>query len=139
MNTIKKVSLKDFQAMSWDEREALPKKTKEIFERDDAIESLKKLLPQGSQVYTILRHVSASGMSRDISVVMVESGINDPQIQDITFYVARALGAERNNKNGGIKVTGCGMDMGFDLIHRLSAKIYGHENRGGYFINQGWL
>ena len=39
-------------------------------ERQDAIERLRSMLAPGDSVYTILRHVSRSGMSRSISLVI---------------------------------------------------------------------
>lgn len=35
-------------------------------------------------------------------------------------------------KHGGIKIGGCGMDMGFELVYRLSAKLYGYASKRGY-------
>jgi hypothetical protein len=40
----------------------------------------------------------------------------------------------RCDKSGGVRVRGCGMDMGFHLTYTLSAKLYGYENGGGYAI-----
>jgi hypothetical protein len=86
--------------------------------------------------YTVLRHVSSSGMSRDISVKTVIDG----EIRDITYTVAEALGEKIKDKNGQrvIRVSGCGMDMGFHLVYSLSSALYGHEERGGYKLSQEW-
>lgn len=84
-------------------------------------------------IKTILRHVSASGMSRDISPIY--NG------EDITYYVARATGDPINMKSGSraIRVGGCGMDMGFALVYNLSCVLYGYEDKGGYRLSQAWL
>lgn len=89
-------------------------------ERQDAIERLRLLLPPGSTVYTILRHVSRSGMSRSISCVIC--GTDGPQ--DIDWLVRRALDARYDRKHSGIVVGGCGMDMGFHLVYSLSYTLY---------------
>jgi hypothetical protein len=92
-------------------------------------------------VYTVLRHVSASGMSRDISLKTVQDG----EIIDITFTAAEALGEKVKEKNGHrvIRVGGCGMDMGFHLVYNLSYAVYREKDAsvfdgGGYAIKQVW-
>lgn len=82
---------------------------------------------------TILRHVSASGMSRDISLYYRE--------QNITYYAALALGDKVKNSHGfnAIRVPGCGMDMGFHLVYSLSVTLYGHADRQGYRLSHKWL
>lgn len=89
-------------------------------EREEALEQLRGMLKPGDELHTILRHVSKSGMSRDISVI-----IPDPEttLYDATYLVARALG-ERVQDNGGIRMGGCGMDMGFALVYNLSRAMY---------------
>ena len=84
-------------------------------------------------VGTILRHVSKSGMSRDISFYYKE--------ENITYYVARALGDKLRSSNGfnAVRVSGCGMDMGFHAVYSLSCALYGSANRGGYTLGHKWL
>ena len=89
-------------------------------ERDEAIEQLREMLPPGSTVHTIARHVSRSGMSRSISIVIARDG--DPW--DISWLVARALGDRIDQNHGGIKIGGAGMDMGFALVYNLSSTLY---------------
>jgi hypothetical protein len=87
-------------------------------EQDEARAELREMFPPGTTVPTILRHVSQSGMSRAISVI-------DPaDAQDVSYLVARALGEKVDQRWGGIKVTGCGMDMGFHLVYALSSVLY---------------
>ena len=85
--------------------------------QEEALTALRDMLPPGTTVHTILRHVSRSGMMRHISVI-------GPNNEDITWQVARALGEKINPKTGGIKVGGCGMDMGFHLVYSLSYRLY---------------
>lgn len=89
-------------------------------EQNEARETLRRLFPPGSTVYTVLRHVSRSGMSRSISVLHQDAD----GISDVSYLVARALGEKLDRERGGVKVAGCGMDMGFSLVYNLSATLY---------------
>lgn len=83
---------------------------------------LAKLTP-GSTVYTILRHVSQSGMSRDIDLfVMGDKG------PIMVTYIAKQLLKLRWGKREGVRIGGCGMDMGFALVYDLSSKL----NKNGF-------
>lgn len=88
-------------------------------ERDEAIAQLRGLLPPGSTVHTVLRHVSRSGMSRSISPVISWDDVPS----DVSWLVARALG-EKVDRYGGITLGGGGMDMGFALVYNLSSALY---------------
>lgn len=92
---------------------------------------------EGAKVYTILRHVSASGMSRDISLVIAQAD----EIIDITYYAAQALGDNPIESKGHrvIRVSGCGMDMGFHLVYNLSSVLFHGQERAGYVLKQGWV
>jgi hypothetical protein len=87
--------------------------------------------------YTILKSVSASGMSRTMKVVTYHEG----QVLDITWWVARAGIGTLTEKNGQrvLRVGGCGMDMGFHIVYSLSLALYGSANDGGYNLRQEWL
>jgi hypothetical protein len=92
----------------------------QIAERDEALERLREWLEPGDTVYTILRHVSRSGMSRSISVVRdSEDGPHD-----FTYLAARVLGYRVDERNGGLKAGGCGMDMGFHVVYSLSSRLF---------------
>ena len=93
-------------------------------------------------VYTILRSVSSSGMTRHISLVV--AGVNDegkPDLYDITYLAAQALGDKLQERNGHrtIKVNGCGMDMGFHLVYNLSSVLFHGQERAGYKLSQRWM
>lgn len=88
--------------------------------KQDAIEQLREILPPGSAVNTRLRHVSRSGMTRDIQVLTTDGS-------DITSLVAAALEARVVNR--GVRVGGIGMDMGFHLVYRLGRTLW----RGEFF------
>lgn len=89
-------------------------------EKHEALETLRSLLRPGQTVYTILRHVSRSGMSRSISALLMEP--DGPR--DISHLVSRVLGSPLDRNNGGVKVGGCGMDMGFYLVYELSYSVF---------------
>lgn len=123
-------------------------------ERIDAIQQLRKLLKPGQTVYTVLRSVSRSGMSRRIDLYMVRGRA----IRYLTGYVARVLGYRQSN-DGEIVVGGCGMDMGWALVYELSRHLFpkgfipakaGRSGRngtpadqrdldGGYALQHEWL
>jgi len=88
-------------------------------------------------VYTVLRSVSASGMTRHISLKVAQGD----DIYDITYLAAQAMKEKISERNGynTIKVNGCGMDMGFHLVYNLSSVLFAGEERAGYKIAQRWL
>ena len=94
-------------------------------------------LAAGDRVYTILRHVSASGTSRDISVLVAHGN----EITDITYYAAAALGDKLIESHGwrAIRQRGGGMDMGFNLVYNLSTVLFHGQARAGYVLKQAWL
>lgn len=96
-------------------------------------ESLKKVCPEGSTVYCVLRTVAKSGMSRTISLFVIRDG----ELSDITGYAAHALGWPLVNANGSraMRVDGCGMDMGFHAVSSLSWALYNDE----YALRHCWI
>jgi len=88
-------------------------------EQAEAVTRLREILKPGDTVHTILRTVSRSGMQRTISAVIVEDGIP----HDYSFLVAQATGSRL--KDGAVVMGGCGMDMGFALVHELSYALFG--------------
>lgn len=120
--------------------------------RQEAIADMRKLCPPGSTVYTILDHVSSSGMSRAIRVVVpyvdreVRDGdhwrrlgegeiAGDRETRETVghwhpnYKVGIILGLRHWRRNGreqdALVVGGCGMDMGFHLVNSLSQAIWG--------------
>lgn len=122
-------------------------------ERKEDIAELRKMLKPGSKVYCTVTHVSRSGMSRSIALYIVRKG----EIVSITHYIKRILGYPFDQTNGGVKVSGCGMDMGFHTVYSLSRALYPkgfklpkgmwhnhskpgeHCNDGGYALRKEWL
>jgi len=91
-------------------------------------------------VYTILRKVSPSGMSRVISLVFP----HENRIASITHLAAKVLKVNLIDVNGhwGIRRDGCGMDMGFDLVYSLSCALYcpdKYDHDSAYRLRHEWL
>ncbi len=95
-------------------------KTQREREQSEAIVYLREWIKPGDTVYTKVDRVSRSGMSRVISAYV----IRDNQPQWISYNVARALGWGFDDKQEGVKVGGCGMDMGFHLVYELSYVLF---------------
>lgn len=93
----------------------------------ESLARLRKLCPPGTTVYCTLRHVSRSGMLREISLHVVRKG----QITSLSWDAARVLGYPlKDGAHWALRVGGCGMDMGFHVVHSLSYRIHGHDNKG---------
>jgi len=126
-------------------------------EREEAIERLHSWIKPGDKLRTILRHTSRSGMSRIIDVVK----FNGEDVLSLGYNIALALDNRYDREREGVKVGGCGMDMGFNLIYNLSYTLWpngfdcigencpanDHTNGspdkyhmdGGYALRQAWL
>jgi hypothetical protein len=117
----------------------LSKRALKELERVESIERLRGILDGDEKptIYTILRHVSDSGMSRDISLLYVKGN----SIYHLNYSVACALGDRLVSRNGSdaIRVHGCGMDMGFHLVYSLSSVLYAGEDRAGDVLSHRWL
>lgn len=101
------------------------------------LDNLRKWFPEGSTVYTILRHVNRSGMRRHISVISL-TGAADGGIDIRHPNYAASIVLGRTLKTGwhdSVVCNGCGMDMGFDLAYAISSKLYGD----GYKLKHQWL
>jgi hypothetical protein len=85
-------------------------------DKAEAISTLKNLCPPGTTIYTVLRHVSRSGMQRALDVYVMED--NAPR--RITWPVCKAVGYGYSDKYDALTIGGCGMDMGYDVVHNLS-------------------
>lgn len=94
-------------------------------DRAEAVETLSKMLKPGDTVFTVLRSVSRSGMSREIGLLVPTNGNGDRPGFFHPNYSASVLTGNRQNKAGdGVKVSGCGMDMGFHLVYAISRRLW---------------
>lgn len=87
--------------------------------REYCKEELRKMLKPGDTVYCMVRSVSSSGMSRTMSLYIVENGV----IRNIDGYASDVLGY-RDAKGGGFVVGGCGMDMCFHAVYALGRYLF---------------
>jgi len=85
--------------------------------KQEAAQELGKILKDipTDTIYTVIRHVSASGMQREISVKMIDAG----RIISLDWLVSNATGT-KIGKHNGLVVKGCGMDMGFHLVDQIN-------------------
>jgi hypothetical protein len=117
----------------------LSKKAQAEQERESARAYLLSILSKQSKptLYTNLKHVSSSGMSRDMKVLAVVEG----EIIDVTWYIGKLDIGTIKERNGQrvLRVGGCGMDMGFHVVYSVSAVLYGYEERGAYTIRHEWI
>jgi len=98
----------------------MPKTAEKDADRERATESLKKLVPPGATVYTVVKHVARSGMMRRIAPIAVVKG----KVVNLSHLASRALGWTWTD-DGAVKVQGCGMDMAFHLVYQIAEAIYG--------------
>jgi len=132
------------------------KKVTDTAHRIELMNDLRAWMPKGSTVYTIVRSVARSGMSRVISPMVLEQhtkcelcGLSGPQHGQAAhkysaeyysepifpeYKIAQLLGWSLD-KNHGIKVQGCGMDMGFHMVYTLASILYDDGNA----LKQRWL
>jgi hypothetical protein len=120
------------------------KKTSKKAQKELEIQDAKKQLlahyvSEGSTVYTVLRSVSSSGMSRTLSLKVAKDG----KILDLTYYAGIVLDWPIVEVNGSraLRVGGCGMDMGFHTVYTLSRVLFGEEGNtkdAGYSLNHAW-
>ena len=142
------------------ERTTSGRKGAKQVEREQALATLREWFKPGDTVYTILRHVSRSGMQREIGV-LASLGAGD--FRHPNYAVGLAIGAKLG-KHDSVTVTGCGMDMGFHVAYNLSYALYPegftctgkdcpsndhtngdrdytphHHRDGGYALRHRWL
>lgn len=101
-------------------------------DRDEAIATLRPHLSVGTTVYTRVLSVSRSGMSRTISAhLILTDDDGKPYPWDISGLVARITG-NRWADDGGVRMTGVGMDMTHALVYSLSSAMFpdGHKCTG---------
>ena len=117
-------------------------------EKQEALEKLKSWIKKGDTLHTTVRHVSRSGMMRHISVRHLKATDNPERpvnISNYDYHIARVLDLPEAPNYQGVKVGGCGMDMGFHLVYSLSRALFRDEPKGesdrdhGYWIKQEWL
>lgn len=87
-------------------------------------------LPQGTVIYTVIRHVSRTGTSRVIDPFVITP--------DGSFYYLRALeedsvNLKRDWNHDGFVIKGAGRDLALGLVKHIGKLVHGRED---YFANQ---
>lgn len=129
----------------------MPKHTKQ--EVTEELARMHDWIKPGDTLYTILEHRAASGMSRWIRCLLVK--IDDkgkPYFLYPNHAVSVILGLRRSREREGVFISGCGMDMGFEIAYRLGQALWPdgtpepHGTRngkpdsyGGYALRHRWL
>lgn len=116
--------------------------------QSQALADLRAMLKPGDTVYTRLNHCSKSGMMRVIDLFVIRD--NEPQ--HITWAACQATATAYNDKHEGMRMDGCGMDMGFAAVYHLGRVLWPdgtpepHGTRngqpdtdGGYALKHRWL
>lgn len=102
----------------------LSKKAVKEQEKQEAIATLLKLVKPNDVIYTDIKSVSSSGMSRQIACYIAytnEQG--QARIKEITWLVSKACDLKIGSK-GGLLVGGCGMDMAFSVVYNLGRTLW---------------
>jgi len=118
-------------------------------ERSESLKHLREILKPGQEIYTQCEHVSSSGMTRWLDVYAVK---DDGRIHNITWDVCAAADFTFCSRRGRLKIEGCGMDMGFNVVYCLGLSLWpagtpephGMRNgepdsNGGYALRHRWL
>ena len=105
---------------------------------------LTHFLTEGDTIYTVLRSVAPSGMSRTMSLKVAKNG----KIQDLTYYASIVLDYPLVEVNGtrAIRVGGAGMDLGFHVVYSLARVLFRDKYEGqpeavdaGYSLSEAWI
>lgn len=88
--------------------------------REYARSELRKRIKPGDTVYCIVRSVSKSGLSRVISLYIVENG----KLRNIDGLASDAMARMDAKDRSGFVVHGCGMDMCFATVYDLGRYLY---------------
>jgi hypothetical protein len=125
------------------EKKTSKKAQKALDVQDAKKQLLAHYVSEGSTVYTVLRSVSSSGMSRTLSLKVAKDG----KILDLTYYAGIVLDWPIVEVNGSraLRVGGCGMDMGFHTVYTLFRPVFYSVKRArkmhcdaGYALNHAW-
>jgi hypothetical protein len=106
---------------------------KQVKLSQEQLDGFREMLKPGMDIYTVLHHVSQSGMCRHIGLLVVDNG----KIINVTYIACRVLGLKRAS-DGGAVISGCGMDMGFEIVYELGRVLYAAVSPSLSF-NHKWL
>lgn len=100
-------------------------------DRDNAIEKLRELVPQGATIYVLLRRKNALGTCRWLEFYH----IRDNELRCITWDVAQAIDGPYCRQHDALRVTGAGLDVGYASVDHLSQVLFGT----GHMLRHKWL
>ena len=105
--------------------------------RNEAIATLRKMgVKAGTDIYTIVTHVSKSGMQRHIRCYLPTMEDGKPSIANITRLVSVACDIRlAKGWNWDLVVGGYGMDMCFATVYNLASVMFQGQDRAGYMLN----
>jgi hypothetical protein len=96
----------------------------------EALASLREQLAPGDTITCVLRHRSASGMTRAIDFYRFGAELDRTTGKGVVTRVwlspriARALAYPFSDRHGAVLVSGCGMDIGFHTVYNLAYTLY---------------
>ncbi|MDY6862961.1 MAG: hypothetical protein SV062_08230 [Thermodesulfobacteriota bacterium] len=124
-------------------------------ERQEIINEVREKVERGDRkIYCVLRHVSASGMSRDIDFFIFYAENGKIRKDWLSYDLSQIMGYTYNENRECLRVNGRGMDMGFVVVHHLGEILYPGgdgktvtgrngskeiETDGGYLLKHEWL
>ena len=85
---------------------------------------LNELLNRKQEIYSIIRHVSQSGMTRHISFFIIHNN----EIWHIDNLISDYLDYRPNKRYDALVVGGCGMDMAFSVVNNLQETMKQSKN-----------
>lgn len=131
-----------------DEYQPIPKAAGAAAIKAQSLARLHEVLKPGDTVYTVLRSVASSGMSRCIDLYVFRD--NAPIY--LSGLAEDVMSYKRSRRGKGLVVSGCGMDMGFHLVYALGATMWPEgtpephgtrngepDSDGGYALKHSWL
>jgi len=89
--------------------------------KEEIIKELLTLLEKANYtVYTSVKRVSRSGMFRVIDCFVIIE--NNPI--HINWHIDQLGLFKRDKQEDGLRVSGCGSDMGFEIVYNLSSMLF---------------
>jgi hypothetical protein len=96
-------------------------------DKAEAMATLKKYIQPGDTLFTIVRSVAKSGMSRRIDVIAFMDGY--PIYLTWAMATLGIAGMKRSQQERGARIDGCGMDMCYHAVDCLSLAILGESGK----------
>ena len=105
-------------------QEPRTKKEIKLHEKAYAETKLNQILKRNETIYSVIRHVSQSGMTRHITFFIIKDG----QVWHIDNLISDYLDYRTNKRFNALVVGGCGMDMAFSVVNNLQGEMNYSKN-----------